>query len=494
LPSIDSDILGLDLGLLAESAMVENGFELHLPADAARELASLGVADLAAAGAGARDLRHLLWSSIDNTESRDLDQIEYAERLPDGTIRVLIGIADVDALVPRSSALDRHAFANTTSVYTGVTVFPMLPEAISTGLTSLLDREDRLAVVGELDVGADGVPVARAFYRAWVRNQAKLSYDVVGEWLESGGPPPAAVARVPGLEAQIRLQVEASERLRAERKRNGALDFETIEARPVVENGKIVDLVVPRKNPARTLIENLMIGANVAMARLLTERGVPCIQRIVREPSRWPRIVELAAELGESLPEEPDPVALSELLSRRKQADPERFPDLSLSVVKLLGPGDYAVVGAGGPMGHFGLAAQYYTHSTAPNRRYTDLVTQRLIKAVIAGAAPPYAPEELEAVADRCNERESAARKVERRLRKTAAAFLLGHRIGDVFDAIVTGVVSKGTFVRLVAPPAEGRVVRGEAGMQVGDRVRVRLLDVKPRRGFIDFQGLGPAR
>ncbi len=440
-------------------------------------------------GPSLRDLRPLLWSSIDNPESRDLDQVEFAERLPGGAIRVLVGIADVDALVPRGSQIDGHAAWNTTSVYAGVATFPMLADALSAGFTSLLGGEDRRAVVLDMTVRDDGTTVANAAHPALVRNHARLTYESVGAWLEGATPAPPEVAGVPGLAAQIRLQEEAALRLDAQRKRSGALDFETIEARPVVEDGRVVGLAVPRKNRARHLIENFMIAANTAMADLLESSGQARIQRVVREPERWPRIVAIAGRLGEALPPEPDAPALADFLARRKAADPGNYADLSLSVVKLLGPGRYSVVRPGSRgEGHFGLAVPGYTHSTAPNRRYADLVTQRLLKALVRQEPSPYTGDELAAMAQRCTERENAARKVERLMRKVAAAVLFGGRLGEVFDAIVTGASAKGTYVRTVAPPVEGRVVRGERDMDVADRVRVRLIATDPDSGHIDFE------
>jgi exoribonuclease-2 len=469
--------------------MEEAGFEPDIPPAALREAeeqTGQPVVD------GVQDLRELLWSSIDNEESRDLDQVEVAHALPERDIRLRVGIADVDAYAREASAIDRHAAGNTTSVYTGVETFPMLPERLSTGRTSLLEGEDRLAVVADLVVEPDGTVSASRVYRARLRNHAKLVYESVGPWLEGRLPVPPEVARVPGLEAQLRLQDEALTRFQALRRRRGALNFETIEATPVTAGGQVVDLVVKEKGRARTLIESFMVAVNGATAAFLHDRGLPSIQRVVRTPKRWPRIVELAAEFGETLPPAPDPRALAAFLDRRRTADPEHFPDLSLAVVKLLGAGEYMLVRRGAEAeGHFGLAVQGYTHSTAPNRRYVDLVTQRLLKSVLAGTALPYSENDLAAIAAHCTERTSAATKVERRMRKAAAAVLLGDRTGDVFDAVVTGASVKGTYVRLLAPPAEGRVVRGEEGMDVGERVQVRLLSADPERGFIDFGRTG---
>jgi exoribonuclease-2 len=485
-----------DLRAIARQAMLEAGFAPDLPADAAAELAALRPDSIAAAAPQARDLRGLLWSSIDNADSRDLDQVELVERLPSGELRVLVGIADVDAYVPAGSAIDRHAATNATSVYTGLVTFPMLPERLSTDLTSLRAGADRLALVVEFvigdpaaDAGQAGQPRAGEVYRALVNNHAKLDYEAVGPWLEGRAPVPSEVAAVPGLEAQLRLQDQATEWLRELRRRNGALDLETIEASVVADDGVVVDLTLRHKNRARYLIESLMIATNSAMAGLLEERGSPAIERVVRTPTRWPRIVELATALGEALPAEPDSRALADFMERRKQADPAHFPDLSLAVVKLLGAGEYTLVLPGlDDASHFGLAAQDYTHATAPNRRYADLVTQRLVKASLAGTPVPYTNAELEAIAEHCNERDRAAKKVERRMRKTAAVALMAGRVGETFDAIVTGVAPKGTFVRLLAPPVEGRVVRGEAGLDVGDQTRVRLIATDYEKGFIDFE------
>jgi exoribonuclease-2 len=485
----------VDLHAIARRALVERGFAVEPSPAAQREVASLDAAAHAVVANDAdgardlRDLRDLLWSSIDDATSRDLDQIEWAESTSDGAIRVLVGIADVDAFVPRDSAVDADASRNATSVYAGVDVFPMLPLALSAGRTSLLEGEDRLAIVIELLVAADGTVARHDAYRARVRNRAKLAYEEIGAWL-GGGLVPPSVARVSGLDAQLALQREAAQRLKAERQRAGALELETIEARPVTRDGAVVDLAVVHKSAARELIEDFMIAANVAIALFLEAHGSSGIRRVVREPERWSRIVDIAKRYGDALPDAPDSRALADFLARRRVADPLRFPDLSLSIVKLLGPGEYALDRPGvDPGGHFGLAAHDYSHATAPNRRYADLVTQRLVKAVLASRPQPYTDDELAAVAARCTEREDAARAVERTIRKAAAALLLAPRVGDTFDAIVTGANRKGTFVRLIHPPAEGRVVRGEEGMDVGERVRVRLIGVDAEKGFVDFEG-----
>ncbi len=401
----------------------------------------------------------------------------------------MVGIADVDAFVPKGSAIDKHAAENCTSVYAGVKTFPMLPEELSTDLTSLNASQDRLAVVTELVVSPDGSVKGQDVYRALLKSRAKLSYEEVGSWLDGKSPTPATVKTVPGLEAQILLQFESAKDLGEMRRQHGALELGTIQSTPVVnELGKVTELAVVEENGARDLIANFMIAANVAMAEFLEAKGGPSLRRVVRTPKYWSRIVEIAADLGEQLPATPDSRALADFLARRKVADPIHFPDLSLAVVKSLGPGEYTVDLPGtSSEGHFGLAVQDYTHSTAPNRRYADLITQRLVKTALAKAPSPYTAEELKAIAERCTEREDAARKVERKMRKVAAAILLKDRIGEKFDAIVTGVTPKGTFARVLAPPVDGRVTRGERGMRVGEKVRVRLLSVDPERGFIDF-------
>ena len=479
----------IDLTSVARAALHANGFTPDLD-DASR--AQLATLVPATATKGVRDLRTLLWSSIDNTESRDLDQVEYAESLADGAIRLSIGIADVDVLVPAGSPIDLHARANATSVYTGVAVFPMLPEQLSTDATSLNEAGDRAVLVIELVLEASGAVRSHDVYRAFVTNHAKLAYDSVGAWLEGRGPIPPAVQQTPGLEAQLWLQDRAAAALKAVRIAAGALEFETVEATTVAHDGKVEAIAVTRKNRAANLIEDFMIAANVAVAQFLAEHQRSAIRRVVRQPKRWSRIVEIAAQNGTTLPAEPDPKALSAFLATRRAADPLRFPDLSLSIVKLLGPGEYVLdkPGPADDQGHFGLAANDYSHASAPNRRYADLVTQRLLKAAIAGTAAPYTDDELAAIALQCTQRENAANKVERIMRKASAAILLSKRIGDTFEAIVTGVNADGTYVRLLSPPAEGRVMHGQEGMDVGERVRVKLVRTDPLKGFIDFVGV----
>ncbi len=479
---------------IAERAMVARGL---LPAFSDAALAEVrrlqaGADPRGDGDATIRDLTRLLWSSIDNDSSRDLDQLTVAETLAGGAVRVRVAVADVDALVAAGSALDAHARRNTTSVYTAAAIFPMLPEPLSTDLTSLNPGVDRLAVVVEIDVDADGVVTGSDFYRARVHNHAKLAYNGVAAWLEGTGPMPPPLAAVAGLADNLRLQAEVAQRLGERRREHGALSLDTIRARPVFDGDALRDLDVERKNRATGIIEDFMIAANGATARYLAAKQSPMIRRVVREPRRWDRIVELAREHGTALPPIPDSTALDAFLVKSRAEDPERFPDLSLSVIKMLGAGEYVAEPPGAPSpGHFGLAVKDYTHSTAPNRRYADLVTQRLLKAAIAGRPAPYRFAELEALASHLTAREDAANKVERQVGKSAAALLLRSRIGEQFDALVTGASDKGTWARLLALPVEGRVERGFQGMDVGEQVRVQLLSVDVERGFIDFAGLG---
>jgi ribonuclease R len=477
-----------DLLAIAHQAMIDAGFVPDVPHSVTDEVQAIR-SQAQVPDSSVRDLRGLLWSSIDDRQSRDLDQVEFAETLPNGDIRLMVGIADVDALVRKSSAIDVHAAENGTSVYTGVKTFSMLPEELSTDMTSLVGGTDRSSIVIEIVVASDGTAKTSDVYHGLLHNYAKHSYEGVGAWLDNKGEIPEAVANVPAMEAQIRLQLEAAMRLRELRRQQGALELETIQASAVVNNaGQLTGLAITEHNSARDIIENFMIAANVAMAQFLEAKGVMFLRRIVRTPEHWLRIVEVAHELGEELPPAPNSRALADFLARRKTADPVHFPVLSLSIVKLLGPGEYTVqTSAAQSEGHFGLAVHDYTHSTAPNRRYADLITQRLLKASLAEAPAAYTEKELITIAAHCTEREDAARKVERKMRKVAGAVLLRKRIGEEFDAIVTGVTAKGTFARIIKPPVDGRVMRGEQGLRVGDKVRVELLSTDPARGFIDF-------
>ena len=480
-----------ELKIIANRILIENNFVPVIPASALEAVESLVASNInLTADSSIRDLRSLLWSSIDNSSSRDLDQVEYAESLPNGDIKLLIGIADVDALISKDSIVDRFAYKNTVSIYAANQVFPMLPEQISTDLTSLRPEVDRLAIVVEMLVPADGGVQTKDIYRALVHNHAKLSYGEIGTWLDKNSETPEAVLKLEGLETQIRLQQEAARRLYDLRRKNGALEFETIEAIPVVENQIITDLKNEGPaNGARRIIENFMIAANVEMAEFLQQHNSLSLRRVVKTPARWNGIVKIAAGFGERLPQVPDSVALAEFLKRRRQADPAHFPDLSLSIIKLVGAGDYVVQepDEAETHGHFGLAVQDYAHSTAPNRRYADLIVQRLVKAVLEKQSSPYTSEELNEIAAHCNERESAARKVERQIRKTIAASVMASQIGATFDAIVTGITPSGTFARTLQPPIDGRIVAGEEGVQVGQKVLVKLISANTVKGFIDF-------
>ncbi len=472
----------------AHSSMLEHGFQPDFPAGAAAQLAGIQAHPELPAAQGAQDLRKLLWSSIDNDTSKDLDQIEWAEQLADGRIRVLVGVADVDARVSLGTVLDGHAKSETTSVYTGVRVFPMLPAELSEGITSLNENQDRVAHVIEFSVDAAGAASDGKVYAALVRNRAQLAYNGVGAWLEGRGPAPAKVAASAELAAQLKLQDSAAQRMVGGRFQHGALDLETVETRPVMLADQAVDIASLEKNRATSLIEEFMVAANGVVARTFEQAGVASIRRIVRTPKRWDRIVEVAQALGTTLPAEPDSKALNDFLLAQKQKDPDHFPDLSLTVVKLMGPGEYVLVKPNEVSpGHFGLAVQDYTHSTAPNRRFPDIVTQRLVKAFLAHKSQPYSEDDLNAIAVHCTLMEDNARKVERDMQKRIAAVVLAKRIGQSFPAIVTGVNKYGTFVRTLDPHVEGMVVQGGKGLDVGDKVTAKLISTDPQRGFIDF-------
>jgi VacB/RNase II family 3'-5' exoribonuclease len=477
---------------IAHAVMLQRGL---LPDFSAAVIAETNQIKQAAApsGAGIRDLRGLLWASIDNDDSRDLDQLTVAQPLAGGAVKILVAIADVDALVKKDSAIDGHAWTNTTSVYTTAQIFPMLPEKLSTHLTSLGEGEERLAVVIEMVVDSGGIVTASDIYRAAVFNRAKLAYNAVAAWLEGTAPAPAKLAAVAGLDEQLRIQDKTAQALKRVRHAHGALRLETLEVRAVFEDGALADLLPDEKNRAKELIEDFMIAANGITARYLEKKGFPSLRRVLKTPKRWDRIVALAAECGERLPPTPDAAALDAFLAKRREADPTRFPDLSLSVVKLLGSGEYALEVPGQPSeGHFGLAVRDYTHSTAPNRRFPDLIAQRLLKAALTGQPSPYSNDELATLARHCTDQEDNADKVERQVRKSAAALLLAPRIGAHFDGIVTGASDKGTWVRISGPSAEGRVVRGFEGLDVGERVQVRLVHTDVTRGFIDFAAVRP--
>ena len=472
----------------AHASMIEHGFQPDYPAGTDKELAAIHTHPEMPAALGAQDLRNLLWSSIDNDTSKDLDQIEWAEQLPDGRIRVLVGVADVDVRIALGTIIDGHARSETTSVYTGVKVFPMLPAELSEGITSLNENQDRVALVIEFAVDSAGTASDGKAYRALVHNRAQLAYNSVGAWLEGRAPAPAKVAASADLAAQLKLQDTAAQRMVGGRFQHGALDLETIETRPVMMAEDAVEIKKLEKNRATSLIEEFMVAANGVIARTFEDAGVASIRRIVRTPKRWDRIVEVAAGLGTKLPVEPDSKALNDFLLAQKQKDADHFPDLSLTIIKLMGPGEYVLVKPNEVSpGHFGLAVQDYTHSTAPNRRFPDMVTQRLLKAWLAKSPQPYSEGDLNAIAVHSTLMEDNARKVEREMEKRIAAVVLRPRIGQSFTAIVTGVNKYGTFVRTLDPHAEGMVVSGGKGLDVGDKVTAKLVSTDPQRGFIDF-------
>jgi len=476
---------------LARRAMIERGL---LPDFSPQVLAELdGIKGPATrTEASMRDLRHLVWCSIDNDDSLDLDQLTVAEAMPGGAAKILVAIADVDAIVKQPSALDDHARHNTTSVYTGAETFPMLPEKLSTDLTSLNYQSDRLAVVVEMVIAGDGTLQGSDLYRATVCNHAKLAYHSVAGWLEGNSPMPSGMASIDGLDENLRMQERVAQKLKALRHAHGALNLETIEAHPLFDGDELRGLIAERDNRANDIIADFMIAANGVTARYLASKMIPSLRRVVRIPKRWDRIIDIASERGFTLPQKPDAKVLEQFLAAQKAADPLRFPDLSLSVIKLMGAGEYVVELPGeGAAGHFGLAVRDYTHATAPNRRYPDLITQRLLKATLTGRSQPYQIAELEALAKHCTEAEDAAKKVERQVGKSAAAMLLESRIGERFDAFVTGASDKGTWVRLLQPPVEGRLVSGFQGLDVGHRLRVQLVHTDVERGYIDFKKAG---
>lgn len=472
---------------IAHKAMLERGLLPDFSSAALAEVERLdhSIVDTA----NIRDMRDFLWCSIDNDESRDLDQLSVAESLPAGKTKLLIAVADVDSLVKDGSAINEHARHNSTSVYTAAKIFHMLPEKISTDMTSLNFKQERLAIVIEMEVNTDGSISDSNIYRARVFNHAKLAYNRIAAWLDGNALVPEAVSAVPGLEENLRIQDQAAGRMKNLRHLQGALSLETIESRPVFDGEQVRELEVQKKNRAKEIIEDIMIAANGVSARFLTARKFPSIRRVVRTPKRWDRIVEIAQTHQYRLPAEPDSKALEEFLVKQKKADPLHFPDLSLAVVKLLGAGEYvAKLPNEESADHFGLAVKDYAHSTAPNRRYLDLVTQRLLKAAIEGDSVPYDKDELEKLAAHSTQAEDAANKVERQVNKAAAALLIQSKVGEEFDAIVTGASPKGTWVRLLQIPVEGKVVSGSEGMDVGERVRVELVDTNIEMGFIDFK------
>ena len=478
-----------DLIAIADAAMVSRGLEPDFSDRVVKETNAVTTCAIDTEGT-LPDLTKLLWCSIDNDDSMDLDQITASETLASGKTKILVGVSDVDAVVKMGCAIDQHAKKNTTSVYTGAKIFPMLPEKLSTNLTSLSEGEVRIALVMEMVVDNRGELTATSIYRARVLNRAKLAYNSVSDWLDGKAPLPPAAQKIKGLDEQLRSQDKAAQALRTLRHKNGALELETIEPRAIMKDGLVVDLKQEPKNRARELIEDFMIAANGITARYLAHAGYPTLRRVVRSPKRWDRIVQVAQENGTKLPNEPDSKALADFLSARHASDPLRFPDLSLTIVKLLGRGEYVLEMPGDdPLGHFGLAVRDYSHSTAPNRRFPDLLAHRLLKAAMQKAKTPYDKDELQFLASHCTTQEDAADKVERQVRKSAGALLLSSRIGQYFDGIITGASSAGTWARAFDPPVEGKVVHGEIGLDVGDRIRMKLIGVNVERGFIDFVG-----
>ncbi len=476
-----------DLVRIATESMAERGLEPEFPAAVAQQLLSINGPGRDAE-ARIQDLTAMPWCSIDNDDSRDLDQLTACEPLADGAIKIFVAVADVDVLVAKGSAIDEHARWNTTSVYTAARIFPMLPERLSTDLTSLNPGQDRLALVTEMVVAADATVTPATVVRASVRNKAQLAYDAVSAWIEGGGALPAAAAAVPGLDQQLRLQDDAAQRLRARRHAEGALEFETLQPRALYEGERVVDIRQQVQNRARQLIEELMIATNRCTAHFLAKHGGASLRRVVRSPERWQRIADEARKYGEVLPKDPDSRALERFLAGRRKADPLRFPDLSLVIVKLMGSGEYVVEQPGGaPIGHFGLAVRDYTHSTAPNRRFPDLITSRMLKAALSAAPAPYSLAELDALATHCTQQEDAAQKVERKLRKCEAALLLESHVGQRYDAIVTGRSDTDTWVRVLTPPVEGKLVGRASELDIGQRLRVELVATDVERGFIDF-------
>jgi exoribonuclease-2 len=476
-----------DLAAIATHAMAERGLQPEFPDAALQQMDGISSAGLER-GPAIRDLTALLWCSIDNDDSRDLDQLSVCEVMPGGAVKIFVAVADVDTLVKKDTPIDKHARINTTSVYTGARIFAMLPERLSTDLTSLNPGQDRMALVTEMVFNADASLAGSSVYRARVHNKAKLAYDAVAAWIETGAALPAAAAALTGMEAQLRTQDSVAQQLRARRRAQGALEFETFQPKAMFDGEQVVDIREQVHNRARQLIEEFMIATNGCIARFLTSHGRVSLRRVVRSPERWQRIVDVARDNGVTLPAEPDALALENFLAQRRVADPVRFPDLSLVIVKLMGAGEYVVQTPGTtPIGHFGLATRDYMHSTAPNRRFPDLITERLLKALLADAPAPYSTAELGALANHCTQQEDNAKKVERQVRKSEAALVLESRIGERFDGIITGSSGKGIWVRIFSPPAEGKLVGSASSLKLGQRLRVRLTAANVARGFIDF-------
>ncbi len=477
----------VDLSELAKETMLEYHLVPDFSLAVINELKTIQ-APACLSATDIKDLRHLLWFSLDNDDSRDLDQLTYAERINGKGYRIYIAIADVDSLVKKNSPIDMHAEQNTTSVYTPTKIFPMLPEKLSTNFTSLNENEDRLAIIVQNEIDEKGELSHFSLYRGYVRNQAKLAYNSISAWLDGLGEPPPLLKSSENLKQQIQLQDQIASILRQNRQKRGALTLQTIESYAVFKENIIIDLKPLAKNRGRNLIEDFMISANQATALFLKNNQLPSLRRIVRSPKRWDRIIAIAKERGFVLPENPDSVTLDRFLRQQYLLDPLRFPDLSLTIIKLLGSGEYVVEFPDqDPIGHFGLAVKNYTHSSAPNRRFPDLITQRLIKGILSNASSPYTIDELEKLAKQCTEKEDLAEKVERKMRKSAACVLLASKINQEFEALVTGSSISGTWVRILSPPADGKLIQGYEHIDIGDKIRVKLVHVSIEKGFIDF-------
>ena len=479
-----------DLSRIAVIVMKEKGLEpdfskeIH---DQLSEINSPGIDD----DPKIQDLTHLLWCSLDNDDSRDLDQLTTCTEISNGSYKIFIAIADVDVLIKKNTPIDEHAQLNTASVYTSARIFPMLPEKLSTNLTSLNFNEPRLALVTEIVIGSTGDVQGSTIYRAKVLNKAKLAYDAVSDWIIGNSPVPLAISSVPGMDLQITNQDQIAQKLRAKRHEAGSLQLEIFQPKAIFEGERIIGIAEQEHNRGRQLIEEFMIATNESTAHFLQKKGIPSLRRIVRSPDRWLRIVELAKQYGEALPNDPDSKALSEFLAKRHLADPLRFPDLSLIVVKLMGPGEYVLERPGAdPIGHFGLAVQDYMHSTAPNRRYPDLITLRMLKHAIANQPSPYDNQELYSLAVHCTTQEDAIRKVERRVRKSEAALFLEPYIGKDFDGVITGITPNYGWVRIFNPPAEGMLLKLPRDAAIGNKLRVKLVSTDVELGHINFMKL----
>lgn len=476
----------VDLSNLASVVMKEKGLQPEFSREEVEQVAQ--ITKPAPPSPDMTDLRKLLWCSIDNDDSRDLDQLTYAEKNADQTTTIWIAIADVDALVKKDTPIDVHAQANTTSVYTPARIFPMLPEQLSTNLTSLNENEDRVAVVVKIQLDQSGSSVSSSIIQALVHNYAQLTYNNVAGWLAGKNTLHEKGARVPGLENALKLQHETAQQLKKRRHEAGSLTLQSSEAEVKVEANDHFVIELQANNFANQLIEEFMVAANKTMAEHLSQAKIANIRRVVRTPKFWDQIVETAREYHFDLPKEPDSKALDAFLIEQQAKDPLRFPDLSLTIIKLLGRGEYIVENdPTHPVGHFALALTDYTHSTAPNRRFPDLITQRQFKALISGTKAPYTLDELRKLAEHCSTQEDAATKVERQLNKSAAAMLLSTQIGAIFNGIVTGVNEKGTWVRILQPAVDGKIVQGFNQLKIGDKVSVQLRDVDIAKGFIDF-------